>query len=314
MPNTVPKTAFLFPGQGAQSVGMGRALADASPAAKQVFEAVDDALGEPLFAMMIAGPAETLTLTRNAQPALFASSLAVVRAIEAELGQKLSALGHVVAGHSLGEYSALAAVDTLEVADAARLLRLRGDAMQDAVPVGQGAMAALLGADLAMAERIVSQVDGGGVQVANDNAPGQIVISGLSSAVSKAMELAKEAGLRRVIKLDVSAPFHSDLMAPAADKMAVALAGAMLYPPSLPIICNVTAQSETDPQILRQNLIAQITGRVRWREALETMHADGVTRFIELGTGKILSGLVKRSLSDVEIHNIETLADLDGLF
>lgn len=307
------KTAFLFPGQGAQAVGMGRALCSQSAAAKQVFEAIDEALEAPLSALMADGPSEELTLTKNAQPALFASSMAVVRAIEAETGKKISAFGHMVAGHSLGEYSALAAVDTIELDDAARLLRLRGEAMQDAVPVGQGAMAALLGADLEMAESIVSQVDGV-VQVANDNASGQIVISGTNDAVEIAMGLAKEAGLRRVVKLDVSAPFHCDLMAPAADKMAQALAETKLQAPNLPVICNVTAKAETDPLLLRQNLVTQVTGRVRWRETLQHMQAEGVTRFIELGTGKVLSGLVKRSLSDVEIFNVETLADLEGLF
>ena len=307
------KTAFLFPGQGAQAVGMGGALYAQSAAAKQVFEAIDEALEAPLSALMADGPSEELTLTKNAQPALFASSMAVVRAIEAETGKKISAFGHMVAGHSLGEYSALAAVDTIELDDAARLLRLRGEAMQDAVPVGQGAMAALLGADLEMAESIVSQVDGV-VQVANDNASGQIVISGTNDAVEIAMGLAKEAGLRRVVKLDVSAPFHCDLMAPAADKMAQALAETKLQAPNLPVICNVTAKAETDPLLLRQNLVTQVTGRVRWRETLQHMQAEGVTRFIELGTGKVLSGLVKRSLSDVEIFNVETLADLEGLF
>lgn len=307
------KTAFLFPGQGAQAVGMGGALCAQSAAAKQVFEAIDEALEAPLSALMADGPSEELTLTKNAQPALFASSMAVVRAIEAETGKKISAFGHMVAGHSLGEYSALAAVDTIELDDAARLLRLRGEAMQDAVPVGQGAMAALLGADLEMAESIVSQVDGV-VQVANDNASGQIVISGTNDAVEIAMGLAKEAGLRRVVKLDVSAPFHCDLMAPAADKMAQALAETKLQAPNLPVICNVTAKAETDPLLLRQNLVTQVTGRVRWRETLQHMQAEGVTRFIELGTGKVLSGLVKRSLSDVEIFNVETLADLEGLF
>ena len=307
------KTAFLFPGQGAQTVGMGAKLASESQAARQVFEAVDDALSAPLSKLMENGPSDELTLTKNAQPALFASSLAVVRALEAEIGKDLSTVGDIVAGHSLGEYSALAAVGTLEIDDAAKLLRLRGESMQDAVPVGEGAMAALLGADLELAEDIVSRANGT-VQVANDNATGQIVISGAAAAVDEAMVLAKEAGLRRVVKLDVSAPFHCDLMAPAADKMAVALAGTMMQRPSLPIICNVTAAQETDPQILRQNLITQVTGRVRWRETLTTMQDAGVTRFIELGTGKVLSGLVKRSLSDVEIHNVETLSDLDGLF
>lgn len=306
------KTAFLFPGQGAQSVGMGQKLASESSAAKEVFAAVDEALSEPFFSLMTEGPAETLTLTRNAQPALFASSMAVVRAVEEELGRKLSDLGDVVAGHSLGEYSALAAVETIELADAARLLRLRGEAMQEAVPVGEGAMAALIGADLEQAEQIVGSVDGV-VQVANDNATGQIVISGAVGAVDAAMEAAKDAGLRRVVKLDVSAPFHCDLMAHAADKMALALSGTMLHRPSLPLICNVTALLEDDPQKIRQNLIAQVTGRVRWRETLLAMQEQGVTRFVELGTGKVLSGLVKRTLSDVEIYNVETLDDLAKL-
>ena len=306
------KTAFLFPGQGAQSVGMGQKIASESSVAKEVFAAVDEALNEPFFSLMTEGPAETLTLTRNAQPALFASSMAVVRAVEAELGRKLSDMGDVVAGHSLGEYSALAAVETIELADAARLLRLRGEAMQEAVPVGEGAMAALIGADLEQAEQIVGSVDGV-VQVANDNATGQIVISGAVGAVDAAMEAAKDAGLRRVVKLDVSAPFHCDLMAHAADKMALALSGTMLHRPSLPLICNVTASLEDDPQKIRQNLIAQVTGRVRWRETLLAMQEQGVTRFVELGTGKVLSGLVKRTLSDVEIYNVETLDDLAKL-
>ena len=307
------KTAFLFPGQGAQAVGMAVEIASQSAAAKQVLDAVDDALGAPLSHLMAAGPGDELTLTKNAQPALFASSLAVVRAIEAEIGQDISSKGDMVAGHSLGEYSALAAVGTLGIDEAARLLRIRGNAMQEAVPVGEGAMAALLGADLDLAETIVGQVDGT-VQVANDNATGQIVISGSAAAVDEAMVLAKEAGLRRVVKLDVSAPFHCDLMAPAATVMATALADATLNAPNLPVICNVTAQPESNPDKLRENLVTQVTGRVRWRETLQTMQDAGVTRFIELGTGKVLSGLVKRSLSDVEIFNVETLADLDGLF
>lgn len=309
------KTGFIFPGQGSQTVGMGVALADESAAARAVFEEVDAALGEKLSQLMADGPEEELRLTRNAQPALFASSLAVVRAMEEATGQKLTELGTMVAGHSLGEYAALASAGTLNITEAARLLRLRGESMQAAVPVGSGAMAALLGADMEqVAEYVAAGSSAGLVQIANDNAPGQIVISGEVAAVEAAMQAARDGGLRRVMQLPVSAPFHCDLMAPAATVMAEALASADMQTARLPVYCNVTAAPETDAGQLRDNLVQQVTGRVRWRETLTAMQQDGAGRFIELGTGKVLSGLVKRTLEGVEIANIEKLADLEGLF
>ncbi len=309
------KTAFLFPGQGSQTPGMAVALAGASAAARDVLGVVDDALSQPLSALMAEGPAEDLTLTTNAQPALFASSMAVVAAIAEHSGKSLDQFGDFVAGHSLGEYSALSAVGVFDVASGARLLRQRGDAMQAAVPVGEGAMAALIGADIALADKVVAGAEGAGaVQIANDNAPGQVVISGSLAGVKAAMSLAQEEGLKRVIELPVSAPFHSSLMAPAADVMAKALSDTAFVAPSLPVICNVLASAEDKPEALRDNLITQVTGRVRWRESLEYMQQNGVTRFIELGTGKVLSGLVKRTLKDVEIISIETADDIAAHF
>ena len=309
------KTAFLFPGQGSQTPGMAVALAEASAAAKDVLSTVDEALSQPLSALMAEGPADDLTLTTNAQPALFASSMAVVAAIAEHSGKSLDQFGDYVAGHSLGEYSALAAVGVFDVAAGARLLRQRGDAMQAAVPVGEGAMAALIGADIALADKVVAGAQGAGaVQIANDNAPGQVVISGSLAGVKAAMSLAQEEGLKRVIELPVSAPFHSSLMAPAADVMATALSDTVFDAPSLPVICNVLASAEDKPDALRDNLITQVTGRVRWRESLDYMQQNGVTRFIELGTGKVLSGLVKRTLKNVEIISIETADDIAAHF
>ena len=309
------KTAFLFPGQGSQTPGMAVALAEASAAARDVLSTVDEALSQPLSALMAEGPADELTLTTNAQPALFASSMAVVAAIAEHSGKSLDQFGDYVAGHSLGEYSALAAVGVFDVATGAGLLRQRGDAMQAAVPVGEGAMAALIGADIALADKVVAGAEGAGaVQIANDNAPGQVVISGSVAGVKAAMSLAQEEGLKRVIELPVSAPFHSSLMAPAADVMATALSDTVFSAPSLPVICNVLASAEDKPEALRDNLITQVTGRVRWRESLEYMQQNGVTRFIELGTGKVLSGLVKRTLKDVEIISIETADDIAAHF
>ena len=309
------KTAFLFPGQGSQTPGMAVALAEASTAARDVLSTVDEALSQPLSALMAEGPADELTLTTNAQPALFASSMAVVAAIAEHSGKSLDEFGDYVAGHSLGEYSALAAVGVFDVATGARLLRQRGDAMQAAVPVGEGAMAALIGADIALANKVVAGAEGAGaVQIANDNAPGQVVISGSLAGVKAAMSLAQEEGLKRVIELPVSAPFHSSLMAPAADVMATALSDTVFNAPSLPVICNVLASAEDKPDALRDNLITQVTGRVRWRESLDYMQQNGVTRFIELGTGKVLSGLVKRTLKDVEIISIETADDIAAHF
>ena len=307
------KTAFLFPGQGSQTVGMGQALAASSPQARARLTMIDEALVESLSSLMADGPLDELTLTRNAQPALFASSVAVLAALEAASGKPVSALTDFVAGHSLGEYSALAAAGTLEIQDAAHLLRLRGDSMQKAVPVGAGAMAALLGADLELADAIVAESsDAGLVQIANDNAPGQIVVSGSLAGVEKAMAVAKEKGVRRALKLPVSAPFHCDLMAPAAQEMAAALATASMKDAAMPVICNISASGETSASALRQNLVAQVTGRVRWRETLLELHSKGVTRFVEVGTGKVLSGLVKRTLEGVESYSLETYEDIES--
>ena len=309
------KTAFLFPGQGSQTPGMAAALASQSAAAKSVLDQVDDALSQKLSTLMADGPADELTLTANAQPALFASSLAVVAAIEEATGKILSDFGDFVAGHSLGEYSALAAAGVFDIATGAKLLRIRGNAMQEAVPVGEGAMAALIGADIDLANQIVEKaIDAGAVQIANDNAPGQVVISGSLAGVKAAMAAAQEAGLKRVIELPVSAPFHSSLMAPAADAMQQALSQTSFAAPSLPVYCNVTASAEMAPDALRDNLVTQVTGRVRWRESLEALQATGVTKFVELGTGKVLSGLVKRTLKDVEIVSVETMDAIEAEF
>ena len=307
------KTAFLFPGQGSQTVGMGQALAASSPQARARLTMIDEALEESLSSLMADGPLDELTLTRNAQPALLASSVTVLAALEAASGKPVSALTDFVAGHSLGEYSALAAAGTLEIQVAAHLLRLRGDSMQKAVPVGAGAMAALLGADLELADAIVAESsDAGLVQIANDNAPGQIVVSGSLAGVEKAMAVAKEKGVRRALKLPVSAPFHCDLMAPAAQEMAAALATASMKDAAMPVICNISASGETSASALRQNLVAQVTGRVRWRETLLELHSKGVTRFVEVGTGKVLSGLVKRTLEGVESYSLETYEDIES--
>ncbi|MDC0563449.1 ACP S-malonyltransferase [Alphaproteobacteria bacterium] len=307
------KTAFLFPGQGSQTVGMCQALAASSPHARARLTMIDEALGETLSSLMANGPLDELTLTRNAQPALFASSVAVLAALEAASGKPVSALADFVAGHSLGEYSALAAAGTLEIQDAAHLLRLRGDSMQKAVPVGAGAMAALLGADLELADAIVAESsDAGLVQIANDNAPGQIVVSGSLAGIEKAMAVAKGKGVRRALKLPVSAPFHCDLMAPAAQEMAAALATASMKDAAMPVICNISASGETSASVLRQNLVAQVTGRVRWRETLLELHSKGVIRFVEVGTGKVLSGLVKRTLEGAESYSLETYEDIES--
>ena len=306
--------AFLFPGQGSQAVGMGGALAASHAAAKQVFEEVNDALGENLFAIMQDGPDDAIRMTRNAQPALFATSMAAVRVIEAELGAPLTSRGGMAAGHSLGEYAALAASGSLSISDAARLLRQRGDSMQSAVPVGEGAMAAVLGGDEDQINAILTDAKSSGlVQIANDNAPGQIVISGDSAAVDAAIEIAKAAGLRRVIKLPVSAPFHCDLMAPAADVMAKILADTKLSDALMPVYCNVSAAAETRSDHLRANLVTQVTARVRWRESLIAMSDAGARKFIELGTGKVLSGLVKRSIESDAVVNMDGPDDLDSV-
>lgn len=285
--------AFVFPGQGAQSVGMGRALAEAYPAARAVFEEVDDALDEKLSALIWEGEAETLTLTRNAQPALMATSLAAMTALEAE-GVRIGAAAFV-AGHSLGEYSALAAAGALSIADAARLLRLRGDAMQRAVPVGEGAMAALLGLGLDAAREVAAEAAQGEVcAAANDNDPQQVVVSGHKGAVERAVEIAKARGAKRAVLLPVSAPFHSALMQPAAEEMKAALNEVRLTAPAVPLVANVRAEAVEDPERIKLWLVEQVTGAVRWRESVEVMAAAGVTDYWEIGAGKALSGMIRR--------------------
>jgi [acyl-carrier-protein] S-malonyltransferase len=287
--------AFIFPGQGSQTVGMGKALAEAFPAARQVFDEVDAALGDKLSTLIFEGPAETLTLTENTQPALLAVSLAAMRALEAEAGVDLARDVKFVAGHSLGEYSALAAAGALSVPDAAKLVRMRGRAMQKAVPVGTGAMAALLGMDFDAAAAVAAEAAQGQVcQAANDNGGGQVVISGAKAAVERAVEIAKGKGARRAMMLPVSAPFHCTLMAPAADVMAQALAMVPVRPPIVPMVPNVLVKPVSDPAEIVRALVAQITGTVRWRETIAFMAAEGVTTFYEVGAGKVLSGLVKR--------------------
>lgn len=287
--------AFIFPGQGSQTVGMGRALAEAFAPARAVFEEVDAALGERLTSVMWEGPAETLTLTENAQPALMAVSLAVVRVLEAEAGLDLARDAKFVAGHSLGEYSALAAAGAFTLADTARLLRIRGRAMQQAVPVGTGAMAALLGLSFEDAVAVAAEAAQGEVcQAANDNGGGQVVVSGSKAAVERAVEIARGRGARRAMMLPVSAPFHCALMQPAADAMAEALARTVIKPPVVPLVANVLAAPISDPQEIVRRLVEQVTGTVRWRECVQFMAEAGVTRFYEVGAGKVLTGLLKR--------------------
>ncbi len=287
--------AFTFPGQGSQAVGMGRALADAFPEARAVFDEVDAALGEKLSAVMWDGPLETLTLTQNAQPALMAVSLATIRVLEAEAGLDLARDAAFVAGHSLGEYSALAAAGTFSIADAARLLRIRGNAMQAATPVGTGAMAAILGLDFEAVVAVAAEAAQGEVcQAANDNGGGQVVISGHKAAVDRACEIAKGKGAKRAIPLPVSAPFHCALMQPAADAMAEALAKVAVKAPVVPVVANVLAAPISDPPEITRRLVEQVTGTVRWRECVAAMAGAGVTTFYEIGSGKVLTGLVKR--------------------
>ena len=306
--------AFTFPGQGSQAVGMGAELAEAFASAREVFQEVDDALGQKLSKLMREGPIEDLTLTENAQPALMAVSLAVVRTLKSEYGVDITRAAFV-AGHSLGEYSALAAAEAIGLAETARLLKLRGQAMQRAVPVGQGAMASLIGpkADVALAEEAAKAGSAVGVcVVANDNNAGNVVISGDKAAVDLAIEKAKELGARAV-PLNVSAPFHCPLMQPAADEMAEALAGAEIAAPKAPVVANVTARPILEPETIRRLLVEQVTGRVRWRESVIWMASDGgVTRFVELGSGKVLTGIVKRINPDVEALALNAPADLEA--
>ncbi|WP_172294368.1 ACP S-malonyltransferase [Pseudoruegeria sp. HB172150] len=303
--------AFIFPGQGAQAIGMGKALAEAYPGAKAVFDEVDEALGERLSTLIWDGEAETLTLTENAQPALMATSLAAMRALEAE-GASIE-LAAFVAGHSLGEYSGLAAAGALSVADTARLLRTRGRAMQQAVPVGQGAMAALLGLDFETAAQVAADAAQGQVCVAaNDNDPSQVVISGHAEAVARAADLAKEAGAKRALMLPVSAPFHCDLMAPAAEAMAEALAGVEIATPKVPVVANVTAEAVSDPVKIRELLVEQVTHSVRWRESVAWMAAQGVDETWEIGAGKALSGMVRRIEKTIAVRAVGTPEDVSA--
>lgn len=304
---------FTFPGQGSQAVGMGKALADASAAAREVFAEVDEALGESLSQVIWEGPADVLTLTANTQPALMAVSLAAIAAMK-EAGVTVDNSAGFVAGHSLGEYSALAAAGSLSVADAARLLRIRGDAMQSAVPVGEGAMAAILGLELAQVESLAVEASEAGVcDVANDNGPGQVVVSGSKAGVEKAAELAKALGARRALMLPVSAPFHCSLMQPAADRMAEALAEVTLTAPCVPLIANVLAVPISDPDEIRTHLVAQVTGRVRWRESVLWMADNGVDAAFEIGAGKVLTGLAKRIAPGIAASSISTPDDIQAL-
>lgn len=306
--------AFIFPGQGSQAVGMGQALAAASPTAKAVFQEVDDALDQNLFKLMCEGPESDLTLTENAQPAIMANAIATLRVLEVEGGVSLGSKCSFVAGHSLGEYSALCAAGTFDLATTARLLKLRGRAMQAAVPVGIGAMAALLGADIEKAEALAqAAAEGDTCTVANDNDPSQVVISGHKSAIDRAIELVKDHGIKRGILLPVSAPFHCPLMQPAADAMAEALAKTDLQTPIVPLYANVTADAVVDPDTIRAQLVEQVTGRVRWRESAIAMAAAGVTHFVEFG-GKVLSPMVKRSAGeDVSTTSIISMDDIEAL-
>ncbi len=306
--------AFVFPGQGSQAVGMGRALAEASVAAREVFEEVDDALGQSLSRLMFEGPGDELTLTENAQPALMTHSMAVMRVLEREGGVSLPDACLYLAGHSLGEYSALTAAGSFRLADTARLLKLRGQAMQGAVPVGAGAMAALLGLDFdAVAEIARDAAEGGVCDPANDNAPGQVVVSGDRAAVERAVELAKARGARRAILLDVSAPFHCALLQPAADAMAEALGSVAMEDPSVPLVANVTAGPVENAAALPDLLVRQVTATVRWRESMVFMRDRDVDRVIELGTGKVLSGLVRRIDREMSGVAVEGPEDIEAL-
>jgi [acyl-carrier-protein] S-malonyltransferase len=301
--------AFIFPGQGSQAVGMGAALAEASNAARDVFGEVDEALGQHLFRLMRDGPDDELKLTENAQPAIMAHSIAVLRTF----GVPLSDVAHFVAGHSLGEYSALCAAGSFDLAATARLLKLRGQAMQQAVPVGVGAMAALLGADLELAQKIANAAAQGEVcAVANDNDPSQVVISGHKGAIDRAIEMAKDMDAKRAVPLPVSAPFHCPLMQPAAEAMRDALSYVVVEAPVVPVYANVTAQPETDPDTIRNQLVDQVTGMVRWRESVANMSQAGVEEFVEIG-GKVLGSMVKRISPDAKVTSVVTIEDVEAL-
>ena len=305
--------AFIFPGQGSQAVGMGKALSDASPVAKALFQEVDEALGQHLFRLMTEGPEDQLVLTENAQPAIMANAIATLRVLEQEGGIRLADKADYVAGHSLGEYSALCAAGALDLATTALLLRHRGQAMQAAVPVGEGAMAALLGADIAKAQAIADAAAEGEVcTVANDNDPSQVVISGARGAIERAIAIAKDHGAKRAVLLPVSAPFHCPLMQPAADAMEKALAEARIDAPLVPVFANVTASPVGDPDTIRRLLVEQVTGMVRWRESVLAMSETGVERFVEFG-GKVLAPMVKRIVTDVDASSVITMDEIEAL-
>ena len=305
--------AFIFPGQGSQSVGIGKALADASTVARELFQEVDDALGQSLFRLMTQGPEDELTLTENAQPAIMANAIATLRVLEREGGVSLADKADYVAGHSLGEYSALCAAGALDVATTARLLKLRGQSMQAAVPAGIGAMAALLGADIEKAQALADAAAGDEVcTIANDNDPGQVVISGHKAAIERAIAMVKDHGIKRGILLPVSAPFHCPLMAPAANAMAKALANAPLQAPLVPVFANVTAAPVADVETIKRLLVEQVTGRVRWRESLAALWGAGVHDFVEFG-GKVLSPMVKRTAPDANTTSLVTMDDIEAI-
>ena len=307
--------AFIFPGQGSQAVGMGKALADAFAPAREVFQEVDDALNQRLSKIMWEGPESDLVLTENAQPAIMAASMAVIRVLQAEGGLDLGKHARLVAGHSLGEYSALCAAGAFTLADAARLLKARGQAMQQAVPVGEGGMSALLGAEIDQAEELAKEcaaATGGVCVVANDNAPGQVVISGTKAAIDKAPEIAKTKGIKRAMALNVSAPFQSPMMQPAADKMRDALAAVTIRPPAVPVVANVTAAEVSEPEMIRRLLVEQITARVRWRESVLAFRALGVESTVEAGGSKVLTGMVKRIDKELQTVTLDTPADIEA--
>jgi [acyl-carrier-protein] S-malonyltransferase len=305
--------AFLFPGQGSQAVGMGKALAEAFAAARAVFQEVDDALEQRLSRLMWEGPEDQLTLTENAQPAIMAVSLAIIRVLQQEGGLDLGKHARLVAGHSLGEYSALCAAGAFTLPDTARLLRIRGRAMQEAVPAGKGTMSALIGLDIEAAEAACTEAaDAGLVVVANDNAPGQVVISGETRAVEKAGEIAKAKGAKRVIALAVSAPFHSPLLKPAAERMAQALSEVTIRPPAVPVLANVTAQETAEPATIRRLLVEQVTARVRWRESVAALRALGISQTVEAGGNKVLTGMVKRIDKELEPVTLDTPDDIEA--
>jgi [acyl-carrier-protein] S-malonyltransferase len=307
--------AFIFPGQGSQAVGMGKALAEAFAPAREVFQEVDDALGQRLSKTMWEGPESDLVLTENAQPAIMAAGMAVIRVLEREGGLDLAKHARLVAGHSLGEYSALCAAGAFTLSDAARLLKARGQAMQQAVPVGEGGMSALLGAEIDQAEELAKEcaaATGGVCVVANDNAPGQVVISGTKAAIDKAPEFAKTMGVKRAMALNVSAPFHSPLMQPAADKMRDALAAVTIRPPAVPVVANVTAVEVSEPEMIRRLLVEQITARVRWRESVLAFRGLGVETTVEAGGARVLTGMVKRIDRELQNVTLDTPADIEA--